>query len=351
MPTGGTWNPASLPTRPGLYINFKDAALAQIAGGTLGIVAIPLKTYGAGATAKNVYTVTNETEATALFGATNIQSILFALQGGAKEVLVYAMPATPTTIDYDDMRAELDARKFDVFVFDDEADATQRDATKTWCATNRTEGKHFACVFGGTSVEDADPTTGDLRSTTLNDDYVINLINGVVINEVSYDSSAYAPYIAGLIAGTSVNKSITYTVLPVDDVTKRMTNAQIKTSLTNGSLVLVHDGEKVRIEQGLTTAVGKIRKMRAEQAIATDVPRLAADNYIGKVDNNSDGQAALISAVKLYLETLRTNNVLTGEINVGLDTQYQSVGDSVYLAIEVTEQDSMERIFLTITTN
>lgn len=345
----GSWDPTALPNRPGLYINYVTAAVAQISGGQRGTVAIPLKALTGGtAAAKTFYTVTNETDATALFGAANIQSIKFALQGGAKEVLVYTLPATAVTQDYADMRTAYDTRPFNVFVFDGEVAAAEQDAVKTWVAASRADGKHFLAVFGCvTAADDQTPATGDTRSTRLLDDYCVNLVSGVNIGGTAHSSGKYASFIAGLIAGTAINRSITYALAPVDDVAKRMTNTEIRTALSKGSLVLVNDGEKVKVEQGLTTSIKKIRALRARQAISTDITKTASDAYIGKIDNNEDGQAALISGVKAYLETLEKSGVLASP-SVALDPQYASVGDSVFLVVSYVEIDSMERIFLTI---
>jgi hypothetical protein len=346
---GGSWTPGALPVRPGLYANFVATAVAQISGGDRGTVGMPLKTYTGGtATAKKFYTVANETDAAALFGSANIQPIKFALQGGAKEVLVYTMPASPVAQDYIDMRAAYDTRPFNVFVYDSEVSATEQDNTLTWMKGNKSEGKHYMVVFGCVvAADDNDPSIGDTRSLRLADDYAVNLISGVVIDGTSYTSAKYAPWIAGLVAGTPINRAITYLVAPVADVVTRFTNAQTKTSLSKGSLVLTNDGEKVKVEQGLTTSVSKIRKQRARQAVLNDVTKTASDSYIGQIDNNADGQAALISAVKAYLETLEDANVLT-KPSVKLDPQFQSIGDSVYLSISYKEVDSAERIFLTI---
>lgn len=346
------WDPTSLPVRPGLYINFKEAAVAQITGGARGTVAIPLKTYSGTAVAKTFYTIEKEGDAIELFGATNIQSIKFALQGGAKEVLVYTLPTVGgTTVTeaeaYSEARMAFEARPFNVFVFDGEVSATEQDNTKTWVDQNRTEKKHFYFVTGGSAADDADPSVGNARTTRLADDYISNLIVGGNVSGVEYSSGEYAAYIAGLIAGTAINRSITYMQVPLDDVNKRLRNSEIVTALQAGSLVLVNDGEKVKIEQGLTTTKKKIRNIRARQAVATDIEKTARDSYIGKLDNNVDGQVALITAIKKYLETLEDNNVLTGPIVV-LDPQRESVGDQVYLSISFTETDSMERIFLTI---
>jgi len=330
-----------------LYFNYVEAAAAQVSGGARGTVAIPLLKYGAGATEKTFYTVETEKQAVDLFGVANIRSILLALQGGAKEVLVYTMPDEPVVADYTAMRDAYDARPFNVFVFDGEYDAAQQAATKTWVAANRSAGKHFVVVIGGDATTDATSTQGDARSTLNSDDYIANLINGVVIGSDTYTSSEFAPWVAGLIAGTAINRSVTYAVAPVDDVTKRLTNAQINASLAAGSLVLVHDGVKVKIVQGLVTSKKKIRSIRARQAISTDISRTAEDSYIGKLNNNADGQAALIVAIKAYLENLERNGVLSAPF-VGLDPQRPSVGDSVFLVISYLEVDSMERIFITV---
>lgn len=348
------WDPTALPIRPGLYTNFVEAAIAQITGGARGVVAIPLKEYTGQAVAKKFYTIEREGDAIIMFGQANIQSVVFALAGGAKEVLVYVMPEIDgTTVTeetaYTEAREAFEARPFNVFVYDGEISATQQDATVVWRKRNETEKKHFVFVTGGSDADDQDPSVGNARTTKFADDATVNLITGGTIGDKDYTSAEYAAHIAGLIAGTPINRSITYAQVRVDDVTKRLRNSEIVTALQTGSLVLVHDGEKVIVEQGITTGKQKIRKVRARQAIATDIEKTARDHYIGKLDNNEDGQMALINAIKAYLEMLEVNNVVT-DIVVTLDPQRESKGDQVFLFISFTEIDSMERIFLTIST-
>ncbi|KKO54507.1 phage tail sheath subtilisin-like domain-containing protein [Paenibacillus sp. DMB20] len=343
----GSWDPTALPDIPGIYINFKRAAAAQINGGARGVVAIPLLTYASTATAKTFYTVETEKEATDLFGITNIESILLALQGGAKEVLVYTMPATPAEQDYVDMRDAFDSREFNVFVFDGEYNVDQQAATKTWVKRNRDEGKHFIVVIGGDATTDADPAAGDARTTLNKDDNIVNLTVGGSVGSKVFTSAEYAPFIAGDIAGTPINESVTFDPMPLEDVNKRMTRAQISAAIKAGSLILVHDGAKVKIMSGVTTSGQKIRSVRARQAIATDISRTATDHYIGKLNNNADGQATLIVAITAYLETLENEGVLSSPV-VALDPSRPSVGDSVFLVISYTETDSIERIFLTV---
>lgn len=348
----GTWTPGNEPKQPGLYIRFMQAALAQITGGPRGIVAIPLKSYAGTAEAEKVYKVSRESEAVALFGADNIQSIKFVLVGGAAEVIVYTLPeidgeSVTETDAYTAAFAAIEAYTFNVFVFDGEVDDGVQDSALAWLKANRDEGKNFMLVVGGDAVSDADPTQGNTRSGRLEDEAVVNVIVGAVVGGTDYSSGAYAPFIAGLVAGTPINQSITYANARADDVTKRLRNSEISDALDAGSLVLVNEGDRVRVEQGITTGGDKIRLVRAKQAITDDLIRSAAANYIGKIDNNADGQAALIAAVLAYLESLQNANVLMDPV-VELDPNFESTGDKVYLLISFAMVDSIERIFLTV---
>lgn len=358
MANGGIFDPTSLPVRPGLYMRFIRAALAGIGGGPRGVVALPIFKHNGTAVSGKFYTVEDVSDANDLVGSDNALPIKRVLEGGAKEALVYAVPELIVpeveSAQYDSLRDVYSVQDFNVFVYPTVISATEQTSTKAWVADCRNEGKHFMYVAGGSAEDDLDITVGNARSVVLKDEYIANLVTGVVLPDgTEVQSADYAPYIAGLIAGTAINKSITYVELPVSDVTLRLKNSQVESALISGSLVIVKDGNKVRIEQGVTTdssAVerGKIRTTRAKQAIASDIPATARDAYIGKVDNNPNGQASLIAAIKAYLEQLETENVLMNP-QVALDTRYKSEGDKVFLAVAYTPVDSMERIFLTIT--
>lgn len=350
MAISGQWGTNPLPKRPGLYINFVERANFQVMGGARGIVGMPIFEYEGGSIEEGKFaTITSKEEAVKAVGLVNAKQVLAVLSRGAAEVLVYAVPKI--TEEYTALRDEFEARRFSVFVYPGAVSSLEQEATKNWVKRNREEGKHFGYVVGGSSADDQDPTIGNARSQLLADEYVVNLINGGVDAEgVEIPSEEYAAYIAGEIAGTAINKSVTYSQQPLTDVNKRLTNARTIEALEAGSLVLTNDGRNVRIEQGVTTKFsetksGKIRLMRARQTIATDLPELAKEYYIGKIDNNPAGQASLISAIKQYLETLELNNVLVNS-TVALDPRYKSTGDCVFIVIDTTEVDSMERIFI-----
>ncbi|WP_128893620.1 phage tail sheath subtilisin-like domain-containing protein [Longirhabdus pacifica] len=357
---GGTWDPTgTLPVRPGLYINFVDAAIAQIKGGERGVVAMTLKNYG-GATEDTVYEIYDVAEAEENFGKDNIQSIKFALQGGAEKVLVYTMPQQFENLQK--IKEAFATKDFNVFCMDgDYTEAclyTDTNKSKIFADVREWvqysidyEGKYFMAVFGR-----EDDTVVDKSSSSYYDnfdhDYMVQLMNGVVYygkeGDTTYTSQQFSPYIAGLIAATPINKSITYARVPADNMNVHFTPNQIIDGLQQNLLALIYDGDKVKVERGITSSGAKIRSVRGKAAIADDILQTAHDSYIGQLDNSEDGRAALVSAIKAYLERLEDARILT-DIEVRVDElPFKSVGDTVYLTISYTEIDSLERIFVTV---
>lgn len=350
---GGNWLPGVSPGRPGLYINFTEAASDAIQAGNMGVVAMPYTgALGGTATAGNVYTVASKDQVVTLFGTTGTAPILHALKGGAKEVLVYTLTdgGTITTENIALALSAFDVRDFDVFVFDKMVSEDVQDAVLAWLQDNREGGKYFHAVFGCTNAsDDMDVSNGIARSTRLADDFAVNLITGFVDGLTIYNSAQAAPFVAGVIAGTALNASTTYASLPFTDVNVRLTNAQIKSALASGCMVLVYDGEKVKIERGVSTSGVKIRRTRTQKAITSDISRTAANSFVGQVINNEDGQVALVSAIKAYMERLAADGVIDGKtIKVALSDTYPSTGDQVYIDLSFRDLDSVEEIFLTV---
>lgn len=354
---GGTWDPLVDKERAGLYINIVNTALAGIQAGERGTVAILVRKPLAGnAVADRIYQLysTDQGRIIELFGESGVRdTINMVFMAGAKEVLVYVLPpgSVYDATEFVKARAVLDAWTFNVFVNADSlgsVSAIEQDETVLWQKSSFDQGKPFFVVFGGTSEEDLDPAVGNARTARLKSDFSVNLIVGGTVSGKEYSSAQYAPYIAGLIAGTALNKSTTFKKVSLENVNVRLTNAQIITALKAGSFVLIHDGEKVKVERGIATSGAKIRKKRAHAAFITDLTKAANSDYIGEIDNHVDGQKALIAAFKAYFETMAQNNVITDEIIVKLHPDHVSAGDKVFIYGKVTEVDSMEEIYLTI---
>lgn len=92
---GGNWSATQMPVLPGLYMNFKAAALAAIQSGARGVVAIPVKArWGPD---KEFVEITSVQQVIDYFtedetdGATAYTSLYFALLGGASKILAYRL--------------------------------------------------------------------------------------------------------------------------------------------------------------------------------------------------------------------------------------------------------------------
>jgi len=263
-----------------------------------------------------------------------------------------------TNTDYVDAMSAFETRRFNFFALDGATDASLQTSVKAWIERLRSEGKGVVAVMGGSVTDDQTPATANSRSTGFNYEGVINVGVSGIMDGVTYSSAQVACWVAGKAAGQALSESLTYAVTPFDDVTPRLTHNQVVAGLQAGTLLLVHDGEKVIVEQGINTLTSlrqgqnnqwkKIRAIRVMDAINDDLLKTAQDNYIGKVNNNDDGKVALISACKQYMETLVNGGLIEKDFSVYLDPDYHpalAAPDEVYIKWDARIVDSMEKIF------
>lgn len=154
----------------------------------------------------------------------------------------------------------------------------------------------------------------------------------IVVGGVAYTASEYTARIAGLLAGLSLERSATYYVLPEVESIKEHEDAD--EAIDNGELILISDGEKIKIGRGvnsLTTFTpsksqefSKIKIIEGHDLIKDDIVRTFADNYIGKVNNSYDNQVLFLASVNAYLTSLE-GSVLNPNANnsVSVDVEAQ----------------------------
>jgi len=258
--------------------------------------------------------------------------------------------------DYIDAMTAFEARVFNAFTLDGATDAALQTSVSAWVQRLRNEGKKIIAYLGGTAANDADITVANARSTGFNHEGIVNVGVSALLDGVWYPSSKVACYVAGKGTGQALRESLTYATTPFDDVQPRLTHNQVVSALQAGTLVLIHDGEKVIIEHGLNTltslregqngAFRKIKPIRIMDAIDVDTTKAAHNNYVGKVLNNADGQAALLSAIKKYFETL-SPTLIDSDFTVEVDKELQAnaAGDEFYWKWNARVIDSMEKIF------
>lgn len=191
---------------------------------------------------------------------------------------------------------------------------------------------------------------------------IINVVNGVVLSDGNMLKAKDAvAWVAGATAGASIIQSNTYSEYEgAVDANPRMKNSEIVESLKRGRFLFMHDGVKVKVEKDINSLVtygqskngrfSKNRVLRVLDAIANDFSRVVNQNYIGKLDNNRDGQALLKEAANGYLRSLQDAGAIQ---NVDFIQDFtidpaKSQGDEVYATLGVQPVDSMEKFYFSV---
>lgn len=189
---------------------------------------------------------------------------------------------------------------------------------------------------------------------------VINVKNGVILNDGSVISAEQATsWVAAASASAGVAKSLTYSAYDgAIDVTQRYLNSEIIEALQKGEFVFTEKRGEAVVEQdinSLTTFTSekgkefaKNRVLRVLDDIANNSKQTFEDNYIGKVNNDVDGQELFKANRIAYFDGLQGQGAIT---NFSAEDVVVTPGiekDSILLDAAVQPVDSMEKLYMTI---
>lgn len=165
-----------------------------------------------------------------------------------------------------------------------------------------------------------------------------------------------AAYIAGIVAATPANQSVTHATLSRYSVLNEiLTNTEMEVAEEKGCLVLstASDGA-VWLDNGVNTLVHpdanhdsgwkKIRRTKTRYELLNRA-NAAADALVGKVDNDTNGRATIMAAIQGICNAMEAE----GKIQYGNVTESTTVttdGDTCGFDIEVIDLDSAEHIYL-----
>lgn len=309
----------------------------------------------------NVYILAAKATAETDVSGSNIKTInSVALTGGDSGI------TGVTNSDYVAMLDKLETETFNILTLDSITEPAIQTSVASWVTRMREQGKKIMCVMGGTAEDDvADDAVEKAvqRSAGFNHEGIINVGVGAILDDVTYSSADLAPYVAGLIASQQLSESTTYAATPFDDVTRRWTHDEQVTAVTNGVFLFINDGRIVKVLQGINTlitlrqdqnnAFKKIRSIRTMDSIDTDLQQTAEDNYIGKINNTTEGQQALVGACQQYMEVCAQGGIIEpGTWTVELDPTYHGKNatikpeaDQVFLRWSAHITDVIEKIF------
>lgn len=208
----------------------------------------------------------------------------------------------------------------------------------------------------------AEKTTKDLEERmtaaagfdTENIVYVLN--SKVSTNDATLEGYQTAALIAGLIAATPSNQSITHTVIDrYVTLGELLTNTQVEKAEQSGCLVLsMSPDDKVWVDSGINTLIHpaenkdagwkKIRRVKTRYELLYRC-NAQADALVGKVDNDVNGRATIIGKLQKICNDMVQEGKLV-QATVAEDTTYTADTDNCYFVIDVIDKDSAEHIYL-----
>lgn len=348
---------------PNIFINFKTAGSTVITRGQRGIVALIIK--DALHNGANIYT--DPSQVPIDFSAYNLAQINLAWIGGSQPpfmVIVYAEPLAAA--DYVAAETYLETVSWDYVAI---PGITSPDAllVATWIKALRdTKDIKVKAI---------------LPNTASDHEGIINFAtDNIMVGVTNYAAKDYCSRIAGIMAGTPLQMSATYTVLPEVTSCPSLTVTQFNTQIALGQLLLMNDGIKIKLARAVNSlqtttttksdSFKKIKIVDIMDQIHDDIKTIANDSYIGKVPNVYDNKVLLISAIQVYMDGLIGSQLVDKNPIIGIDMVSQksyltgiginlttltdqqikeyNTGDGVFIGGTIKIIDAMENIQLNI---
>lgn len=315
---------------PEIIIEFQTKATTAIQRSQKGIVALILKDETDVTFDTKTYTNATEIDATD-WTATNKDYIEKAFLGNPAKVIVERIDAADAyTVALD----RLKNKKFNYLAIPGIVSGSVA-SIASWVKDARDNDKK---TFKAVLPDSASDHEGIINFTTTN----------IKVGATTYTNSEYTARIAGILAGIPFTQSSTYYVLSeVESITESTTP---DTDIDAGKLILINDGEKIKIGRGVNSLVTttitkgatfkKIKIIEGMDLMLDDVKNTFNDSYVGKVINNYDNKIIFLSSVNSYLKSLAKDNVL--DINYDNLAEIDTEAQRTYLISQGVNVDVLQ---------
>ncbi len=341
----GIWNSQNK-VLPGAYINFKTNKPLSIMPGDRGIVVL-LQEMSVGSEG-DVYRVT-ALESELPEGATVADKLLVnETLKGAKTVLVYNLGDAHTTEDIEVALTDLKIVSFNTLAYPyDEGKEANKTTIHTWIEAMRDdEGVKCQAVLANHAADS---------------EAVINVVNGVKLTDgTTLTAAQCTAWVAGVTAGAFINKSNTnQKYIGAIDVAPRMTKTEMETAITGGKFIFkVDNAQNVTavydINSFTTFTVDKAKEFRKNRvvrvidSINNDVTTIFESNYVGKVDNNTNGRSLLRASLVEYFKELQRLNAIQNFVPDDVTVSPGADADAVIIDCYIQPVDAVEKMYITV---
>ena len=166
--------------------------------------------------------------------------IQFAMEGGREKpqkVICYFCQAEYA--DLDTVLDELDNVKFDYLTFGSELQEEQKTKVMKWIKETRESGKKIKAVLANAKADNE----GIINYTT----------ESVTVNGIEYEADNFCSRIAGILAGTPLTMSCTYTVLDDVESCTKLSKKEMDEKIDAGEFIVFRDGDYIRVARGINS--------------------------------------------------------------------------------------------------
>ena len=280
---------------PQINIEFDAKAQSALVRSERGVVAVVLKDDTEGAEPFKIYNNLADVDFSKM-NESNYNYMKLIFEGSPYTVLAVTISSTEEKIE--DALKTLKNYKWNYLTVPS-CDAEQATVISSFIKEQRNNKKKFKAVLASVSADDQ----GIINFTT-------NNIISTIVEGKTLTTAEYCCRIAGIVAGLSLERSLTYYELTdivscdiIDDPNK---------AIDDGELIIIFDGEKYKIARGVNSCTSttrddlkKIKIIEGMDLFHDDVKSVFEDSYVGKVTNSYDHKQLLVAAILSYIETLK----------------------------------------------
>ena len=354
---------------PSISIKFIQEGITAISRGSRGIVAMIIKEEKAISPA----TIVDVTDIPSDVTDNNKQLITNALIGNTSAPLRLELYIISGELTLQNALSHFENTQFDYLCYPSAVDE-DKTAIVTWVKSQRNLGNMVKAV---------------LANETADYEGIINVTQSeVVVGEKTYTAAEFTARVAGLIAGTDLRMSTTYTSVPEVDLIPYESRAETTEKVGKGEFILYKESGRIKVARGvnsLTTVSDttvtdiqskgdlfqKIKTVDIMDLIANDIRKTARDAYIGKLSNSYDNKILLITAIHGYFDGLINDGLVEkNTVTVDIDMEEQkkylksngvsisnmsdqqireaNTGDQVFIAVECKILDAIESISIRV---
>lgn len=320
---------------PMIDISFKKLATTAVARSSRGIVAMILKD-----TTKEIFEVIEESDISSNITEENQKLIKEALKGNdysPNKIIVYVLGSEEQA---SEAITYFESQEFNTICMPN-AEADDNTSIETFVNKMKNIVKYRVC--------------GVLYNKASNNFEIMNLTaKNITLGGTSVNSASVVARLAGLVEGTPLNKSITFSTLEYDGV-EALTKEEADTRINNGEIIFVREMGKIRVARGVTSmtasdkdtgdAFKNLQTVKISNLVHNDLRKVIVEKYIGKVPNTYANKCNLIVEITEYLRELEREQLIEQINYVGIDIEAQRkyLKDNTNLdVVNMTEQEIKE---------